>query len=1349
MMKAKVYPTLIVLLLLCLLPVACSTRTPGDEETTTCYAQVSPLTRYANVTDMCEDHLGYLWISTLGNGLFRYDGANYVQYMPSDAPGSIHSSTVNTLCTDSQGCLWIGTQRGINKYVAQSNSFENYPIDENWNYIVKLFEDASQRLFATTRRGLFLFNSAAGVFHKVISFENTNTPNIFVAPDGTLWLTNDYSIDHYDTNFSFIKSYPSDVPLIQTAFDGRSNIYIASHSKLTMFDIDQKRFVPLPHKVADIDTSQLSLLSSLGNGEIAIVTHNRHFYYNAATDSLATEQNYEFPYEFIDKPTGAKFVFKDSNHNIWMGTNSKGILKLSPNRREGNPYYILTEYLDGKNTKDLTTDGRFIYVVTDEHNLVLYHIGKKTIETIHLGSLIGLPIGDNKLCNIHWDDCGKRLLISVDNNVYDYRVSDEGKLEHQRTYTGNFISSYMYATADLQGGIWAGGMNSVLQHTPAATSDEAVVTFGDFETNPGTTQVHVSDITTLRSGEVVVAYTDIGIVIIDPQVKTYKHVKLSDKYKQMYIQSVCEDDEGNLWIGASDIGLFRYNRHSDEVVHFEQFEGKYVGSIVKGEDNRMLMIVESTLFGYDPTTESFVPLWANVNENCGYGGQICLLPHNKGIIEINRRFRLIDFALMGDEAAAPQFGIVVADNNSSVIAIKEWDDIKDKKAAISLPTHQNNLNLYLSAIDYNDNSFRNYQYRMDGIATEWKDLFGTHIPLYNLPYGKHTLYLRAKSPEGKNATEAISLTIGISYPWYLHPLAKMVYVVALLAVLLIILNLIRLKNKKKIEAEIANREKLMQEKQNKSNLDFFANISHEFRTPLTIISGAAGTMCRDESLSPQQSYLPSIVQRNADRMLKMVGQLMDFNKLDHNKLSLSVACTEINRLLTDIVEIFYVGAKEKGIRMTIHPCQEPTEVWVDMDKFEKVIYNVLSNALKFTPPGGEIAVCAEVQTDEEVARRFGKSAVATGGYVTTTISDTGIGIPQEKLEVVFERFAQVNPNSKIGGTGIGLYFTKSLVEAHRGFIKAENRSNGNGTCFVIALPMEATAYTEQERAGNLECAATLPHAPSTLVLPAEDGDETNPNHNSLATVLIIDDDYEIINYLRYILSQRYRVVSSLEATTGYQLIESEHPDVIISDIMMNGMDGIELCQQVKENIATCHIPFILLTAKATISDQIEGLNTGADAYIVKPFDPDYLFAAIGSLLQNREHVRQQFGKTTQPSEVKEGISARDKELMEQLYQLMEEELTNPEINITKISEQLGISRTKLYYKIKGLTGKTPNDFFKIYKLNRSVDLLKEDKYKIAVIADLVGFSSPSHFAASFKKHFGVLPSRYFDKKPLN
>ena len=654
------------------------------------------------------------------------------------------------------------------------------------------------------------------------------------------------------------------------------------------------------------------------------------------------------------------------------------------------------------------------------------------------------------------------------------------------------------------------------------------------------------------------------------------------------------------------------------------------------------------------------------------------------------------------------------------------DSIMEKRPVIRLKHYQNSFSITYAALAYSDYERVNYAYKLDGFDDDWIDAGKRHEAYYaNLPAGHYTLRVKAHSKgyQGFQAEDEIEIIV-CPAPWNSW-WAWVVYI----AIAVMILGRIKAIRSRivqnKLEMLKAQQEKEHEKKINAMNMSFFSNISHEFRTPLTMIAGPVGMLCDDKTLTSDKRKLLLIIQRSVARMLRLVNQLMDFNKLENDTLKLKVARADIIGQLQLISDVFKVNAEEKDITMRTEGLEDSFLMKLDCDKLDKIVSNILSNALKFTPKGGHICLSFDVEEGNAVIR----------------VGDSGPGIPPSECENIFKRFYQLN-NKQEGiynwGTGIGLYFSRQLANLHHGSLTAGNATDGHGAVFTLTLPTDETIYSPEELAMPDSQQTAFPlneQLPQILDEQAENQDKP--------TVLVVDDDTEVVNYLQTLLMPYYNVTYKFDADSAYKSICESEPDVILCDVIMPGKDGYELCRAVKQNLQVCHIPMILVTAKATVENQVEGLNTGADAYITKPFDPKLMLAMIHSLLDNREKLKQLLTHSTQTTDkIEKELSPQDRAFMEQLYQVMEEGLSNAELDVAHLTASLHVSRTKLYYKMKGLTGANPSAFFKTYKLNRAAELIKEGKYTMSEVADMTGFSTPSHFSTSFKKQFGVSPSEY-------
>jgi signal transduction histidine kinase/DNA-binding response OmpR family regulator len=808
--------------------------------------------------------------------------------------------------------------------------------------------------------------------------------------------------------------------------------------------------------------------------------------------------------------------------------------------------------------------------------------------------------------------------------------------------------------------------------------------------------------------------------------------------RSVYIPTdMFQDSKGDVWIGTVSNGLLRYRPATNEISRIAGLSCSDVGSI---EEDRQGNIWISTMKGlnrWDRRTGRITALY----KADGIGGDefcdraSCMLSNGSLVFGSTDGITMFDPADIDSLHRMPILWCDLRIHNE-LVRPSERGPIKvmlDSCQEVRLRHNENSFSISFTALDFGEYERVRYYYKLEGFDHDWIDAAGTHQASYaNLPSGHYTLRVRTTDNAGDGAhAEERSLDVVVAPSPMLTWWAWMIYVALAAAVVWYLYR----NTKRVVAARRAARQAQMEKEQelrtNQMNMSFFANIAHEFRTPLTTIAGPVGLLVESGRLSGEDRKLLSVAQRSIQRMFKLVNQLMDFNKLENDTLRLHVENLDVVKAMNDICDIFEFNAKEKGVTICRMGMEDKLMAWTDGDKLEKIVSNLLSNALKFTPRGGRI----DVQLD------------TLGDGVKITVADTGKGIPEGQLENIFKRYYQLDNQTKAvvnWGTGIGLYYARRLAELHHGTLTASNRTGGTGAVFTFVYPMMDEEAIRQ--AQLQDSSSDFPQKEKLVTHSWEETGKTegNASDDYLPTLLVVDDDAEIVNYMRLLFAKDYKIITCLDADTALDKMRAEEPNLVLSDVAMPGKDGYELCQEIKQDIQLCHIPVILVTAKITAENQVEGLNVGADAYVTKPFEPTVLSALIQSQLKNRERVRKLLTQatTTEKEGVDNALSEQDRHFMEELYKLMEEELSNSELDVTRITKLLLISRTKLYYKIKGLTGETPSNFFRTYKLNRAAELLKSGKYTVSEIANKCGFSTQSHFSVVFKKQFGVTPSEY-------
>ncbi len=515
-----------------------------------------------------------------------------------------------------------------------------------------------------------------------------------------------------------------------------------------------------------------------------------------------------------------------------------------------------------------------------------------------------------------------------------------------------------------------------------------------------------------------------------------------------------------------------------------------------------------------------------------------------------------------------------------------------------------------------------------------------------------------------------------------------------------------------------------------AKLVFFTNISHEFRTPLTLISGPVSSLLADEKISMEQKRLLSLIQKNVRVLLKLIDQIIDFRKYENGKLTLNITQNDLRQQIIGWNESFMEIFKKKNISLIFnHPEEDNFIMNFDEEKMERVYFNLLSNAFKFTPEKGKIVISLEKEKQNEKE------------YAVITIANSGTGISKQDIHNIFDRFYQID--SRMAGSGIGLALAKSLIELHDGMISAESESGL--TTFTVKLPIDKSGFFaiqgHNTRLQTMSDVNTLEDSfDSSEKIFIEDKIKKGKE-----LVLVVDDNPDIRSYIRTILSNHYEIIEAKDGEEGFKKAVKHVPDIIVCDVMMPKMNGVELCGLLKNELSTGHIPIILLTARSLDEQRIEGFKSGADDYISKPFNSDVLESRISNLIENRKHLRELLQKNVFTPESKEMLNEVDENFLEKLRTLIEENLSDSNLNVEDLGQHIGLSRTQLYRKVKSLTNFSPNELLRIMRLKKAFVLLSSSDLNIAEVAYDVGFTSPSYFAKCFKEYYNESPTDYLKR----
>lgn len=635
----------------------------------------------------------------------------------------------------------------------------------------------------------------------------------------------------------------------------------------------------------------------------------------------------------------------------------------------------------------------------------------------------------------------------------------------------------------------------------------------------------------------------------------------------------------------------------------------------------------------------------------------------------------------------------------------------------------------------------------DWIQTDYKKRFATYT---NLPAKTYTLKVKASNNDNVWDKTPASIIVTIAPPYYLTRLAFLFYALILIGLLLLYRRYTIIKTSNKHALKLDSIEKEKKDELQRTKLEFFTNITHEFTTPLTLIKGPLKYLQKQgdklDNETKQEQY--KLMQKNTDYLLRLITQLLDFRKINQGKMRLVMRKSNIINFIKEVSEPFQFMARKQLIAFNIHTKSNGKQTWFDYDAVEKIMNNLLSNAFKFTQKNGRIDIYISYSKNQDKTPK--KDA---NNYVEIKVVDSGLGMNKEKVDSIFERFFSEKNEKKSGkGIGIGLTFTKDLVNLHQGSINVESKLN-EGTTFIVKLPCDKKAYN------NIPEITCKDIAESDFLVRTSESDSLAISINddivdkslsetttNIPELLIVDDNDGIRNFIKQVLKDKYTVYTAENGEKALEVLKNITPKIIITDIMMPVMDGIELCKIIKSKKETSHIPLIMLTAKLSQENEIMGLKTGADAYIRKPFDVELLQLKIANILKHRDELRNKFNLevTLQPKEIT--VTSVDERFLNQAIEIVEKHMMNTDFNVEMLVKEMGYSRTNLYKKLKEITGLSSSEFIRNIRLKRAVQLFEQSDLSVKEIMYMTGFNTSSYFAKCFKKQFGVKPSEYIKQQ---
>jgi signal transduction histidine kinase/DNA-binding response OmpR family regulator/ligand-binding sensor domain-containing protein len=1322
-----------------------------------------------------QDSLGFLWIKTV-NGLFRFDGYNFKSYggIETDSLWSYFGWGVPTI--DPWGNLWIYDDhlrafsrdlddfiiyspdhpkggggfsswfdpdketvwigwygQGLTKYNTRTNEATTYPIDGGLP--IAGIRDRGSYFLVTTERGLWKFDKKKKKFFR----PPYNKRDSSVLADAAMFIADEK--DHY-----WIKSFEKDDRVL-LKLDTNLNVIQRVDVSVALKKFDPKGIAPqMPDDWVDRDRDGKFWIATIGLGlfkydpmtnEMVNIRHDPDDPFSLASDRLLS-------------------VMVDRDQNIWVASDDRGLSQL---KRQSLYFY---NYLRGSVVNDLeflTTDkGHYLITagktgsktahysgslgtldfknfavppaITESQEVSAVYVGRSKVWFTSEGGIVGVAINKNTGAMEH----GTPLVM---------------KARHYADPNENLISHpYIMAVyEDKSNKLWVGtgaghGLNRVdlsvpygkpgsVEHFWHDEKDSTSIAFAPFlgniypendsalwiTTTPGlelysngrfyhiNRNIPTTCIKKLRNGTIALCSKE-GFYIGQKEKDQY-HFDKVDLVGNILVGSIEEDQLGRLWLGTLQ-GLYCYNRTEKSLLHFKEQDGLLSSRarVRALPDGRIAAATPNGISIFDPmalnvSREKIKPvfLMLKVNNELASGG--------------SKESRADNLALPHDVNVLDE---VVFDYKHNIFSLEF--------AALELTAPEKNL----------------YAYKLEGFNEEWvytdaKNRVATYT---NLDPGRYTFKVKASSRDGVWSDHETALNIRVLPPpwktWWAYTCYSFIFGGLMLLARKSILQQERLKTNLKLAKVEQEKEHFELEKAkevDKLKSAFFTNISHEFRTPLTLIKGPVDTLLEEYASNPRTKEQLKLVERNSDLLLKLINQLMDRAKLESGSLTVEKTEGDLNSFLMAIANSFSSLALQKNIRLTIEPPAIKCVALFDKDKLETILINLINNAIKFTSPTGIVLVRFQWEDPSNTQKSNG---------LIISVSDTGIGIPADQQTKIFERFHQVSDAHREVGTGIGLSLVKELVSLMEGTLSLKSEL-GKGSEFTIVLPIEIVRDLSRSEEIVENVSSTTMEVGLRGKLPVNES-ENGTQDDARARLLVVEDNDDLRSFIISSLGGEFQFLEARDGKEGMEKAFDEVPDLIISDVMMPEMDGITMTKRIKRDTRTSHIPLILLTAKTSEENKLSGLETGADDYLTKPFNRNELLLKVRNRislqLKLRERIRLELLKESPNVEVQ---SADEKFLMK-VKETILKRMDDEQLSVESLAEEIGLSRSQLFRKITALTGISVNELIRTFRLQKAAQLLEQNWGPVAQVAYEVGFSNLSYFAKVFKEQYGVLPSEY-------
>lgn len=1292
-----------------------------------------------------QDSKGFMWFGTK-EGLNRFDGRNFVVFHKEpNKKNSLENSFIHALYEDQKKNIWVGTEEGIYLYDYLKNTFTYFDKKTTDNRSVRLSvssitHDKKGNIWIGTSEALFRYHVETEklyCYYHIPGDKNSlpaNYPNsILCDSKGNVWIgTLNGGLSRYNPgkdnfiNYNFQATKKgTNISVLKIIEDSQGNLIMGTISDgLIIYD----------PKTGKSEKFLMDISKELIYFFRDVFEYSPGVYLVASEHGLIVFERYQNQYKVIKSSTTNSHslndnaiysIYRDKEGGIWVGSYFGGVNYISPKP------YIFESYAPLDNTNSVTgkavsqfceDEAGNLWIGTEDGGLNYFNTTTRTFKSykkeMSYSNIHALLLDGNKL----WIGmfAGGLDVLDVKTGKFKHyaSTSDPNSLQDD-----NVFSIYK----DVTGTIWIGTIGGLFRYR-AETDDFEKITepLGDS---------FIYDILQDHNGLMWFAASGRGVFCYNPQTKNWKQFQHDAADKESIAHNkaifIYQDFKKRLWFGTEGGGLSQYIYETGKFRNFSTAQGlpnNVIYAIVADRDylwlssNRGLTRFNPETLEMKTFTKADGLQGNQFNFKSGFRAR-----NGKLYFGGTNGFNAFFPDELRDNKYVPPVVITNMQLFNKDVEIGAAGSPLEQNISftngITLKHNQSVVNFDFVALSYCAPNKNQYAYMLEGFDEEWIMAGNEHRITYtNLPAGRYTLHIKGSNNDGIWNEEGVSLKIRVLPPFWASWWAYLIYICLAVVSVRYYYNMLRKKREKEEKIRLEKIQAQSEIDLYNAKIDFFTNIAHEIRTPLSLIKAPLESI-KKKNRDKQMGEFVDVMERNTNRLMALINQLLDFRKAEKNSYTVNYRPLNITELLTNITDNFSYSASSANIDLKFISAEQPVIVNADAECITKIVTNLLSNAIKYARDKVEI----RLQTSEN-------------GYYEIQVFDNGTGIQKTDYEHIFEPFYQSsNKKAKKTGTGLGLALAKLLVEIHGGKISLESVEN-QYTVFTVRLINQKAGYESIPTVETMDELLLLPNAEPEVLKKT-----TVMQNDELPALLIVEDNEELNQFLLNYFQENFSVMSAFNGQQAVKILENFAPDIIISDIMMPEMDGIEFCDYVKRNTLYSHIPVILLTAKTDVKYKIEGLEHGADAYIEKPFSVEHLDAQIHSLLENRQKLRETMASSPLTPIKSYGKNKADEAFLNRITEIIDAHITNVDFSVDDLAQEIAMSRSNLYRKLKGLSGLTPNDFIRLVRLKKAVKLMQDGETRINEICFMVGFNTSSYFAKCFKSQFGILPKDFVRK----